>query len=135
MELSVQWQLTEYWRWVASYSWLDTHVQTQTILSGESSPEQQAQLRSYLDLPFHLQLNGALSFVDRSATYHDAGLADIPAYLSADLGLVWHPRPSLDLGIWGENLTQRRHLESLNEQSTVLSEVPRSILAKLTLRF
>jgi iron complex outermembrane receptor protein len=135
VELAVQWQLTEYWRWVASYSWLDTHQQPETISAPQKSPEQQVQLRSYLDLPFHLQLNGALYFVDRSTADNNAGNAEIPAYLRADLGLVWHPRPSLDLGIWGENLTQRRHLESLNEQSTVLSEVPRSILAKLTLRF
>jgi len=133
-ELSVQWQVAESWRCAASYSWLDTHLRPQTVVSVRS-PEQQAQLRSYLDLPLHLQLNGALYFEDQSAADEPTGLAEIPAWLRADLGLVWRPRPSLELGLWGQNLTQRRHLESFNEQSTVLSAVPRSILAKLTLKF
>lgn len=134
IELSAQWRVMDSWRLVASYSWLGTALNSASASSGRS-PSQQAQLRSYLDLPYHLQLNGALYFVDRSASPLSDGVDEIPAYARADLGLTWHPRPWLEMGVWGENLLQTEHVEFSSQQSPGLTEVPRSVVGKVTLRF
>jgi iron complex outermembrane recepter protein len=134
IELSTQWRVTESWRLAASYSYLDTALNTASEALGKS-PEQQFQVRSYLDLPFHLQLNGVLYFVDRSTTPLANSLDEIPAYARADLGVVWRPSRWLEMGVWGENLLKSEHVEFSSQQSSVLTEVPRSVLAKITLRF
>lgn len=135
-EFSIQWRPVDYWRVIASYSWLhEDFAETLKQNFYGRDPEQQFQIRSYLDLTSHLQLNGALYFVDRSDVLGLGGLHRIPAYFSADLGLVWHPTKSLEIGIWGQNLIQSQHLEYPELPTPIEVEVPRSVLAKVTLRF
>jgi iron complex outermembrane receptor protein len=133
VELSSQWHVLENWRLTASYSWLGTRL---TPASGFSqSPQQQFQVRSYLDLPYHLELNGAVYVVGRSTGPIATGYDEIPSYVRADLGLVWGPRKWLEVGIWGENLLQSEHVEFSSQQTDTLTDIPRSVLAKITVRF
>jgi iron complex outermembrane receptor protein len=133
VELSSQWHVTENWRLMASYSWLGERLTP--ALDYATSPQQQFQVRSYLDLPYHLELNGAVYFVGRSTAPVSVGVDEIPSYVRADLGLVWRPRKWLELGIWGDNLLQRQHVEFSSEETGALTEIPRSVLAKVTFRF
>jgi outer membrane receptor protein involved in Fe transport len=80
-------------------------------------------------------LNGAVYFVGRSTAPVSVGVDEIPSYVRADLGLVWRPRKWLELGIWGDNLLQRQHVEFSSEETGALTEIPRSVLAKVTFRF
>jgi iron complex outermembrane receptor protein len=134
VELSSQWRVLEYWRLTASYSWLGTRLTP--VSDYPQSPRQQFQVRSYLNLPYHLQLNGAIYVVDRStAPAPGTAFDDIPSYVRADLGLLWSPRQWLEVGIWGANLLQNQHVEFASQETPALTEIPRSVLAKVTVRF
>jgi iron complex outermembrane recepter protein len=133
VELSSQWRVVENWRLTASYSWLGTRLTP--VSDFPQSPQQQFQVRSYLDLPFHLELNGAIYVVGRSTSPLASGYDEIPSYVRADLGLVWGPRKWLEIGIWGENLLQSEHVEFSSQVTPAMTEIPRSVLAKVTLRF
>jgi iron complex outermembrane recepter protein len=133
VELSSQWRVVENWRLAASYSWLGTRLTPASDFA--ESPQQQFQVRSYLDLPHHLELNGAVYVVGRSTGPVATGYDQIPSYARADLGLIWGARRWLDVGIWGRNLLQREHVEFSSQQTHDLIDVPRSVLAKVTVRF
>jgi len=133
VELSSQWRVFENWRLTASYSWLGTRLTP--VSDFAQSPQQQLQLRSYLDLPYHMEFNGAVYLVGRSTGPLSAGFEEIPSYVRADLGLIWSPRKWLQVGLWGENLLQSEHIEFSSQETPALTEVPRSVLAKVTVRF
>jgi len=48
---------------------------------------------------------------------------------------VWHASPTLDISIWGHNLLDGSHPEFTNQNSIQITEVPRTIMGKLTWRF
>jgi iron complex outermembrane recepter protein len=133
VELTAQWRILENWRLTASYSWLGTQLTPESAYS--QSPKQQGQVRSYLDLPCHLELNGAVYLVGQSAGPLSTGFEQIPSYVRADLGLIWSPRKCLEVGLWGQNLLQSEHLEFSSQETPELTDVPRSVLAKVTVRF
>ena len=133
IELSGQWRVTENWRLTASYSWLGTQLTPASVFP--HSPQQQFQVRSYLDLPYHLELNGAVYVVGQNTSPLSVGFQEIPSYVRADLGLIWRPCKWLEVGLWGQNLQQKEHIEFSAEQTHVLTEIPRSVLAKVTVRF
>jgi iron complex outermembrane receptor protein len=134
-ELSVQWKPVDYWRIVAHYGLLNMRMRPDNDLES-ASPQQQAGLRSYLTLPWNLELNGSASFVDQVTPLKLSGTkVDVPAYFRADVGLIWHVSPTLDLGIWGYNLLDGSHPEFTSQNSNQVTEVPRSIMGKLTWRF
>jgi len=133
-EVSAHWNVTEDWRLIAGYSWLDVHFNN-TSPGLQSSPEQQFQLRSTLDLPAHLELSGAAFYVDQIEAQYGTGLIRIPSYVRLDLGLVWHATASLELGIWGQNLVDDGHLEFPSSKTSLLTEIPRGVVARLAWRF
>lgn len=136
-EISVQWKPLDYWKLMASYSVLHMQMDPDDGPAGSlGNPQQQASLRSYLTLPWDLELNSALYFVDQVAPYQLNGTnVAIPSYLRADIGLVWHASPTLDIGIWGHNLLDDSHPEFTNQNSRFITEIPRSVMGKLTWRF
>lgn len=133
-ELSAQWKVLDNWRLAASYSFLhvDLHPDDRAF---QGNPEQMFQARSYLDLTRNLEFNSAVYYVDRQVAEAGLGMATIPSYVRLDVGLVWRPTKSLELGIWGQNLLQDRHAEFPSLKSSVQTEIPREISARITLRF
>jgi iron complex outermembrane recepter protein len=134
MELSAQWKPRDNWRLVASYSLFEQRLQPSAYLP-HNAPEQQVQLQSYLDLTSTVEFNGTVSYVDSVTSLNISQPTPIPSYVRLDLGLVWRPAKSLELGIWGDNLLQSRHQEFASDTTTLLTEVPRSVMAKITFRF
>lgn len=133
-ELSVQWQPLDRWRLIGSYSLYQHDLKPRSGFT-DSAPENQFQIRSYLNLTRTLEFNSFLSYQDRITSTELFVKKSVPAYVRMDLGLVWHPKPWLELGLWGQNLLQDRHQEFPGETSTIRTEVPRSILAKVTCTF
>lgn len=133
-ELSAQWQPFDFWRLTASYSFFEQNLAPAASFA-EDAPEQQAQLRAYLDITPKLEFNGMVSYVDQITYVNIATPTTIPSYVRLDLGLVWHPAKSLELGIWGQNLLQSRHTEYLSDTTTLVTQVPRTFLAKITYQF
>jgi iron complex outermembrane receptor protein len=127
-ELSAQWKPVDYWRLAASYSWLHMRLEPVDATAGDS-PQNQFQIRSYLDL--------ARNFDFSSAVYYVSGLPDqnVASYVRLDLGLNWRVNNSWELGVFGQNLLDDGHVEFGNYRTPVLTEIPRSIYAKITFRF
>lgn len=133
-EASIQWRPADNVRLVGSYSWLHENFASMVRANDGQDPIQQFQLRSYIDLTTRLQLNSAFFYVDRRYEPSPTGTSRIPAYFNADVGLVWKMSKAVELGLWGENLIQNTHSEFPDLGTPVQVEIPRSVLAKLTLR-
>jgi iron complex outermembrane receptor protein len=99
------------------------------------SPQNQFQLRSYLDLPHNVELDGAVYYVDEVAPVLGLSQTRVPSYVRVDLGVTWRPIKSLEIGIWGQNLADNQHAEFANYKTTLVTEVPRSVLGRITWRF
>jgi iron complex outermembrane receptor protein len=127
-EVSAQWQAADCWKLMGSYSWLHMNLHAGDTMAGDS-PQQQFQIRSYLNLPGNLELNNALYYVD---TLPNQG---IPSYFRLDAGLVWRPNRSWEIGIWGQNLLNGRHAEFTSRTTPMLTEVPRGVTGRVTLLF
>ena len=136
-EFLAEWRATDDWKLVASYTLLQMHVHPN--IAGRSfsddSPQNQFQVRSYLNLPHNFELNGAVYYVDQIKPVLGSAETRIPAYVRLDLGLTWQPTKSLEIGIWGQNLLDNQHSEFTSYKTTVLTEVPRGVLGKITWRF
>jgi iron complex outermembrane receptor protein len=126
VELSVNWQPVPSWRLMTSYSGM--RLRFLDHLDEFANPEHQLRLRSYLDLGNRWELTGAAQYVDRLRTQ------DVPSYVRLDFGLIWHPLPALEIGVWGQNLLDDRHPEATSFIGTFRSEVPRGVLSRITWR-
>jgi iron complex outermembrane receptor protein len=134
-EAEVHWQAARWWRWRASYSYLQMQLHldnrsrdTVSQAAEGDSPRHQLHRSSMI-----CQASGvdcALRYADRLP--HQM----IPSYLVADVRLAWKPRRNLEISIVGQNLLDNQHPEfassAINTQPT---EVEHSVYAKLTWRF
>jgi iron complex outermembrane receptor protein len=134
VEPSVQWRLSPRWRLVADYSLLRSRYDP-VASESENSPRYQAHLRSYLDLPHGIELNGALAYVSSIVDTVTTAPQPVPSYVRFDLGLVWRPSRTFEIGVWGQNIGDPRHLEFANESSPSLIEVPEEFSTRLTIRY
>ena len=133
-EASLQWQPVDLWRLTATYSYIKMNIRDDFL--EEVSPKQKAGLRSYVNLPRHLELNSAVYYVDHiTSIVAGAGTLQIGAYVRVDTGLIWRPREPLELGIWGHNLLDRRHPENTSLNTPLATQVPRTFLARLIWQF
>jgi iron complex outermembrane receptor protein len=132
-ELGANWNVTPEWRLSASYTLLQMQLHSQIPFSdaieGES-PENQFQVRSYLDLTHHVQFDTALYYVDNLSA------RSIPSYFKLDARIGWQPINNLDLSIVFQNILDSSHPEFGNGFLTAPShEIDRSIYGKVTWRF
>jgi iron complex outermembrane recepter protein len=134
VEASVQWQPVREWKLMGSYSWLRMHVWPDPTEEYES-PRGQFQARSYLDLPWRFELNTAVYYVDSVLEQSGPALVRIASYVRFDAGLIWKRDARLSIGLWGQNLFDGRHLEFASQNTTLLTPVPQSWLAKVTCSF
>jgi iron complex outermembrane receptor protein len=130
IETILRWQAKEHWRLEGSYSLLKMaiHADNPLVVDNGSgiegeSPQQQFQLRSYLDLPNEFNFDTSLFWVDELAN----GKAD--NYLRLDTHLGWQPLPELSVGLFLQNLLDNRHKE-FDPDLYVPSEIPRSVLVR-----
>jgi iron complex outermembrane receptor protein len=127
-------------RWTISpgYTYLAMHLHkeaasldTTTVPETEGGiPNQQAQLRSDVNLPWHWQWTTSAYFVGRLAA------PKIPSYTRLDTNLAWQPSERLTLGVVGQDLLRNLHQEYMGPDLTVLpSLIRRSAYARITWRF
>jgi outer membrane receptor protein involved in Fe transport len=121
-------------RFVADYSLLRSRYYP-NVSESENSPRNQAHLRSYFDLPHGLELNGALAYVSSVVDTVTTAPQPVPSYMRFDLGLVWRPSSTFEIGIWAQNIGDPRHLEFASETSPSLVEVPEEFSTRLTIRY
>jgi len=129
-EAAVDWTVAPRWKVSASYSALQLNLRAnpkstdRSSQDSDSSPKHQAQLRSMLDLPYGLELDGWLRWVDNLP-------ADTTSsYWNLDVRLGWHPYDSLELSLVGQNLLRSHHGEFSGG-----TDVERGAYGKATWRF
>lgn len=140
LEASAEWQATEHWRLTASYSLLEMDLAARpgsadsfTASAIENSnPEQQFQIRSYLDLPHNLEFDTSIYWVDELPGLNIAGVPSsrIDDYLRLDLHLGWQPAPGLQIGLFAQNLLDDRHFET-NQFIFSATAVPRGVFGRI----
>ncbi len=139
-EATTEWQVHERWRLVTGYSLTKLSLRTDqpsldtsTAASIEnSSPQQQFQLRSYLDLPHNLEFDVSLFWVDRLPGDPELFMQEVDEYLRLDLHLGWQPIPDLSLDLFAQNLLQDQHPE-FRDGVVLRSEVPRAVFGRVRL--
>jgi len=137
VELAVNWQVTDYWQLRGGYTWLDIHLHseppstdTSTTLTNGSSPHNQFNLRSYLNLTPTIKFDTAFYYVDSLQAL------DVPSYTRVDLRLAWQPRESMEFVLGVQNLFDRRHLEFRQVAPVIIgTEAERSIYGLVRLRY
>jgi len=137
-ELAAVWQMLDWWRWDASYSYLNTRLDGASNVEINQAPQQRLSLRSALSPLPDVDFDFWLRYVDRSAainTNGGVGLIDIPAYLTLDLRLAWRPVKDLELACVGQNLLEDRHLEFVQENLTLPTSIDRGVYFKAIWEF
>jgi iron complex outermembrane receptor protein len=139
VEVAANWQVTPNWRLTSSYTWsrarmrLGSPSADPTFLAQTEggSPEHQFQLRSQLDLPHNLELDGALYYVGALPALK------VDAYTRVDVRLGWRPSrdKDLEISLVGQNLLDRRHQEFAGEIDVLPALIPRSIHVQATVGF
>lgn len=134
IELAANWQVNQRWRLAGSYSWLKIflhHNAASGDLIGENAedetPEHQATLRSYLDLPNDLEWDTSLFYFN--------GFYNVSAHLRCDMRLGWYPSRNWELSVKVENLFDDSHREFFNSLGLITSDVPRNWYAEVKYHF
>lgn len=139
VEVALRWQATSWWMVSTNYSFLQ--MQLSPVVSGlvstfgsqpGSNPKHQIQVRSLLDLPYHLTFDTGLFYVS------SLNALGVPDYTRVDVRLAWKPRPDLEISLIGQNLFDNQHPEftlSGAAAGSPSSEVPRSVYGQVTWAF
>ncbi len=144
LEILTDWNVTDSWKLTAEYTYLQMllhldnasndfgrdlpDVWRDEFTEGES-PQNQGSLRSYLNLPYNLEFDTSLYYVDHLASF------DVPSYIRLDARLGWQPTESLDVSVGVKNLLDNEHLEVGSTDSRSSTEIERSVYFKINCRF
>jgi len=138
LEASSNWRLASRWTLSPGYAFLAMHLRrdavshdTTTVAETEGSvPNHQAQLRSHVDLPRHLQWDTSAYFVGRLSSQ------SVPSYTRLDANLTWQALERFSISLVGQNLLKDRHKEFNGPDQTALSSlIRRSAYISFTGRF
>ncbi|MEQ1637125.1 MAG: TonB-dependent receptor [Methylococcales bacterium] len=138
VEIATVWQMLDWWRWDANYSFLHTGTSGGIIAV---SPEHKASLRAGLtpvkdlNLDLWLRYTGATASDSPIAAFSNTGAYNIKAYLTMDVRLGWKPHESWELSITGQNLLDDYHPEYLEESLTQPTEIARGVYGKIAWQF
>ncbi len=137
VEVASTWDVFDFWRIKAAFTWFELDLfldpasqDTTSTAANGASPQFQFNLRSYLDMPYDLELDAVLNYVDELP---DLSIED---YVRLDLRLGWHASQNVELSVTGQNLLEPHHQEFNAFIGGIdLALVPRSVYGKVTLRF
>jgi len=134
-EIAASWQVTDWWRLLATWSGIQidmdpdrdsTDLNTGDTIEG-STPTHMATLRSQMDLPGDLELDGSLFWMENLPAL------SVPSHLGVDVRIGWKPTDHLELSLVGRNIQESRHQE-FGGTTLIRSaaKVDRSIYGKVT---
>ena len=132
-ELSIDWQFSDAWRIRGGYSLARGEIQ------GERKydfPEQTASLQSSIDYSDSLTFVQSLFYADETHVPSDYNPITIPSHLRLDLGAIWHPSENWEVGLFGRDLLEPYHVETMYPGVDVEpARVERSFLLTLYKKF
>jgi iron complex outermembrane recepter protein len=133
VEITADYRVSSWWRLQAAYSFLKMCLRSHgtndaSMVAGPSgsSPENLVSLRSWIDLPWNLEFDCWVRYVDTLPSLN------IDSYITFDARLGWRPRKNLELSIVGQNLLDNQHLEFKPEITSLPAEIERSVYGKIT---
>jgi iron complex outermembrane recepter protein len=136
VETAANWRVTEPWKLTLAYSFInldlrkDPSSRDQEFKKGEgTSPHHQVKFRSDLDLPYHLEFDTSVNYVDSLADPY------VPSYIRLDTRLGWRPSDSLEASICLQNALTPSHPEFGTWELVRPQAVERNIYGKITWRF
>lgn len=141
VELSGGCQVFESWSLHAGYDLLEEtlHVRPgqfdlNAALNETADPRHQLSIRSTLDLPWHVDFDAALRWVDTLVTNSGPTPGTVPSYFELNSRLAWHAGKGLELSIVGQNLLHDHHPE-YGFPSPTRVEIQRSVYGKVAWRY
>jgi iron complex outermembrane receptor protein len=130
-EIGSTWSLTDRWRLIPSYLWLQLNMRpdaaSRDSMSIErQSPRHQLQFRSNLDISQKLQFD--------AAAYYTGALPAIAvrAYTRLDARLGYRLRQDFEVSVSGQNLQGGRHIEFVSGGPYARAAIGRSVMVSLT---
>jgi iron complex outermembrane recepter protein len=135
-EIAATWSVTDWWKLSGSYSFLKMQLHTETRSTAttaenaeRNNPMNQANLRSFMNLPHKIELDTAIYYVDHIP------LSNISSYVRLDARVGWQATKKLELSIVGQNLLDNRHQESGPSLFESATEIERNLYFKLLWKF
>jgi iron complex outermembrane receptor protein len=129
VELSGNFQATDWWRLRGGYTYLDKNIwaTSPAVLRGSDTfeandPTHQVLFQSIMDLPWHFQFDAVARYVTELQS------PAIQAYFTMDIRVAWQFK-NLEISLVGQNLCDNQHPEFTSQ------EIPRSVYGKVTWRF
>jgi iron complex outermembrane receptor protein len=139
VEAYANWNVTRHWRISPGYSAIHMRVNldpasndTNETEQAANTPQQQVQVRSFLNLTRSLDWDCALSRVGR---LREGGDGAVPGYSRVDSRLGWRVGEYVELSLNGQNLLTPRRAEFHNAYEVRRTLIERSVFGKITWRF
>lgn len=112
-ELTADWRATDWWRLVATYSFLKMELENEPGHVPEffenQDPVHTVSIRSSMDLLANLQFDIWGRYVDALPAF------DVDPYIDLDLRLAWNPTKRLQIAAVGQNLIESERFEFAQE--------------------
>jgi iron complex outermembrane receptor protein len=138
-ELSLNYQLLDWWRLHAGYDLLEENIHVKpgktdfnNALNETADPEHHFNIRSSMDLPHNVEFDAGLRWVDSFVFNNSGAPATVPNYFELDARLAWHPTSHWEISIVGQNLLHDHHLEYVISSPNPREEIQRSVYGKVT---
>jgi len=134
MELSGNYQVTDWWRLRGGYTFLRKHVIRKEggldLNRGRAEgndPQNQVLLQSMITCPRGFDFDLTARYIDTLPS------PNVPSYFTFDARVAWRPLTNLELAVVGQNLWDSQHPEF--GAAATRQEIPRSVYGKVTWRF
>jgi len=109
-EFSVDWRVSEIWRLRGGYSQAIGKVEGERVYD---FPENTASLSSHFKYSDQVTLIQNLFYSGKTDIPSDYNPISIPSHLRLDLGVVWEPKEGWEIGVFGRDLLEPYHLETM----------------------
>jgi iron complex outermembrane receptor protein len=140
-ELSLNYQVTDWWRLFTSYNLFRGDIRVKENKSDfnnahneTADPRNQFSLRSSFSLPFRLSVNPAFRWVDELPINDSGILRTVPAYAELDGSINWEATDYMSFTLAGRNLLNKAHVE-YGAPGPARQAIQRSVYIKVALRF
>jgi iron complex outermembrane receptor protein len=132
-ELSIDWRLSDLWRLRGGYSQARGKVEGDRVYD---FPENTASLSSHFKYSDEITLVQNLFYSGQTDIPSDYNPITIPSHLRLDLGVVWEPKDGWAIGVFGRDLLESNHLETMYPGVDVEpARVERTFLISITKDF
>jgi iron complex outermembrane receptor protein len=141
VELSGTYRVLESWSLHAGYDFLEENLHVKPgqfdlndALNETSDPKHQFSIRSAMNLPWRVDFDVALRWVDALLTNSGPTPGIVPSYFEMDSRLAWRTVKGLELSVVGQNLLHAHHVEYGFPSPTTV-QIQRSVYGKIAWRF